>query len=291
MAGNILACHNDADGIMSAAIMSKHMSDTKFEVLMVKGGTDSATEVIVARKPDFACVIDYCPGLSAMRKIARAAKKVVFIDHHAGSPRIAEKLELSGICAESEPAACALTYQWCYKIGEIERMPRAVRLVHYNDIGRFDVADVRAFRSYLHHVMPDLGEYQRMLSTDVDMEIGIGKRLAAAARTRDGAMLRRSAFPATYNGLKLLCINGYVTKEMFDLCHDATVDAFMGFQQVKPFQTNVVLISPPWRDADMRELIATPAFLGARGKCAAQVQAVSFSARGELRFHLMREGG
>lgn len=285
MKKNVIVAHKDADGMMSAAIISTHFNALNFEVMLTKGGGDNTTDAIVSRKPDLTVLLDYRPSVSAMRKILENSTRVLWFDHHAGREEIEDKLQVAGIRSDETPATCALVWSWCYDIKEVERMPRAVRLIHYNDIGDFNKPDVRAFKSYIHHTMPSVDEYIRMLRTDVDMEIGIGKRLVDTARTRDGSMLAKTSFYAKYKKLKLLCINGFVTKDMFDLCRDTTVDAFVGFQQVKPDRTNIVLIRPPWKENDMRTLIDRPEFVGVCGKCAAVVRTVSFSAKGEMRLH------
>lgn len=288
---NYIICDNDADGLVSAAVVTNSMSSVNFTCITVShrkmnGSSvlDPILEDIKQNGAERVIILDMAPSPEAMEVIVANSEHIIWNDHHSENIAKLEKYQdLPGIRADRSPATCVLTYTWCYGIQDVERMPRLVQLVHYNDIGEFNRIDVTAFKSYVYHTNPEIRDYIGMLANDVDFELGIGKRIMHAARSKEAAILRRHGFYGRYWNKRLMCINGYASPRVFETCNDSTVDAFMSYIQTDPGRISVALFRPPWLiDTDIRELFPVPKFVGAPGKCSAVVRSLFVANNGDI---------
>lgn len=286
---NIIITHQDADGLLSASIVSRCLHDTDFAIYRSKGGGGDVIPAATKQHCRLAFLLDCSPKPDAMKELLSAAEKLVWIDHHAEAAPIEKELPNIQGLRSSTMSACALTYSWCYGIREVERMPKLVRVVHYNDVGEFNNEDVTAFSAYYRSTLPSVTDFRSMLKHGIDIEIGLGRRLERATRKHMAGNLSRT-FRATYNKggtkLNLLCVNGFAPRSLFDTCHDVSLDAFFGFQRTSPARVDIVLYRPPWRpELDMREVIKYPSFTGAAGKGSSSVKDVSFNEHGEMHLY------
>jgi oligoribonuclease NrnB/cAMP/cGMP phosphodiesterase (DHH superfamily) len=135
--------HNDADGLLAAAIVAKAMKSPA-SIRFIKGNYGAIPELFLVEKNDQVVIVDYSLQDEAFAALRATGCQITWIDHHA-SCRDSKHLDLPGMrdFRQKGPAACELTWAFYFKDRDV---PLAVRLVGDYDSWRHALApDCLAF--------------------------------------------------------------------------------------------------------------------------------------------------
>jgi len=231
--------HNDLDGITSAAIVNKKFKVKKF----IPVGYNLPFPVEKITKKEKVYVVDYSPDkVEIFEHIHNLTPYFIWIDHHASSIRKFKDFEfLGGKRGSSDPAACRLTWSFCYPKVDI---PLFVKLVSDFDawkyrhgdqtknlIAALDFVEYANLNPESNHFWSEVLNNSKSAKKKVDELCIVGERVRASIEKYRKEYAEEYAFEVEFEGLNCIAANRRDGGSLlFQIFKNKNYDAMISFQ-------------------------------------------------------------